>query len=344
MSAQKIFKIIAYISIGLSILVIIGLTLLQQWQINKLKQGIDSEVSSEIGTSSNTADRAIEANQQITDQTANGPSPDTSETDDLDARLNETENKLDSAYKQLSEQTDKNAENAKNEREFYKKMTQNPSFKAGIRESMKNTNETLYGPLFKALDLSPEKLEKLKDLLADYQADIIVISQGILSVSTQEEGTELQKRYDNTLDAYKTKFNELLGNADYKKYQAYQDRLNERYVVSMFMETLSSDEKLTENQQQGLIESLYKEREDVYSELDYDPKKLEAFIFMNDDSIARRMKATEEIHSRALENAEGFLSASQYEQLKNYLKQQREIEEESLKLAVQQFGGTITQE
>jgi len=35
MKKQKIFVRIAYISIGLSILVIIGLTIFQQWQIRK---------------------------------------------------------------------------------------------------------------------------------------------------------------------------------------------------------------------------------------------------------------------------------------------------------------------
>lgn len=348
MKPRKIFEKIAYIAIGLSILVILGLIIFQHQLIKNMPQDIDSEASVDIAISKNEANKSVQKNEQDLGLNSlpvdNDSIPEKNELDGLAELLDETEKELDSVYRELSEQTERKAENAKNQREFYRRMTENPSFKAGIRESMKSTNEILYGLLFEDLDLSPDKLEKFKDLLADYQADIIVISQGTISVSSEEEGAELQKLYDNTEKEYKAKFKDLLGSEDYDVYQAYQDRLNERYVVNMFMESLGPDEKLTENQQQILVDSLYDEREYVYSETDYDLKKLEPFIFMNNDSIDRRMKATEEIHSRALENAMGSLSASQYEQLKNYLQQQREMEETSLKLAVQQFGEATTQE
>ncbi|HJX33645.1 MAG TPA: hypothetical protein VJ373_00585, partial [Desulfatiglandales bacterium] len=46
--------------------------------------------------------------------------------------------------------------------------------------------------------------------------------------------------------------------------EAYRERLSEREIVTMFTESLSPDNKLTEAQQQDLVDAMYQERKNVY--------------------------------------------------------------------------------
>jgi Spy/CpxP family protein refolding chaperone len=105
------------------------------------------------------------------------------------------------------------------------------------------------------------------------------------------------------------------------------------------MDSLSPDEKLTEEQKQDLIEIMYQKQEDVFSEIGYDPREqIEFPSDIDEEKIAEITKNMEKIHSQSVESAKGTMSESQLEQFNNYLKNQREIYEMSLKMTSQQFG------
>ena len=332
----------AYWLIGLSILVLIGLSIFQQQQIKKLSENVDAETvakdKSAGGAIPHQAETPQESSTERTVVAGIEKKASKDEINDLEYQLHAAEEELDMAHEQLSDELSQKAEYSKTRREFIKKMYEDPSFRASIRSSLEGQFDSMYGPVCEDLNLGSEDLAKLKELILDHYVDIIVINQATLTVSSEEEKTELEKRFKITEEEYEAKYKELLGSVDYEKYQAYEDKLNERYIVSSFKESLSPDEKLTTDQQQDIIDLMYKERKDAYAEINYDPKKLEFPLDFNEEKIAQKMKLTKKIHTKALEKADTTLSASQMEKLKDYLKDQRDIEETSLKLILQEYG------
>lgn len=332
----------AYWVLGLSILVLTGLGFFQHMQIKKLSQGVNRETPVDNQTTEIVISQSKQTPQKNTMQTTGVSNEekdsDTDENDDLEYQLDAAEEELDMAHEQLSDELSRKAEYSKTRREMIKKMYEDPSFRTNIRKSLEGSFDSMYGPLCEDLNLGPEDLSKLKGLSLDHYVDIIIINQETLTISSEEEKSELQKRFEKSEKEYEAKYKELLLVVNYEKYKAYEDRLNERYLVTSFMESLGPEEKLTKDQQQDIIDLIYEERQDAYAEINYDPKKLEFPLDLNEEKIAKKMRLTEEIHTMALEKAGTTLSPSQAEKLKDYLKNQRDIEETSLKLILQEYG------
>lgn len=193
-----------------------------------------------------------------------------------------------------------------------------------------------YRDIFKELNLSPEKLEKFKDLLVDRATGISQLSPEIMSASTKEQKADLQQRYSAILAESETKAKELLGNADYQTFQEYYERSNSRYFINSFKESLDSNDQLTKDQEKALINIMYKEEQNVYSGMGYNPNKTIEFPSdVKEGKVDGQLKNMEKIHLKTVENAKGVLSDSQLEQLKNYLKSRREMMELSSKLSNQ---------
>jgi hypothetical protein len=343
MEIQKVLIKSAYCLVGLSIIVLIVLTIFQHQQIRKLSEDDATETVAKDESAGETIPGPVEIPEEsITKSTAVTEiekETHVDEVDELEYQLDAAEEELDMVHEQLSDELSKKEEFKETVTQLQKKALSDPATIKRIRTSAKAVIDTNYGPLFEMLDLSPEKTDELKDLLVDQQMAVNDISPEILSASTTEEKTGVQQRYDEIREEHDLKIKELLGNTDHEKYLDYQDKLNSRYYVKGFMDSLSPDEKLTEEQKQDLIEIMYQKQEDVFSEIGYDPREqIEFPSDIDEEKIAEITKNMEKIHSQSVESAKGTMSESQLEQFNNYLKNQREIYEMSLKMTSQQFG------
>ena len=289
---------IAYGLICLSFLISIGLNIFQSQQIKKLSRGVNQETSVNNESTGNTISGPGEAVQKGATGRATlagkEKEPNKDEVNDLNYQLGAAEEEVDMANKQLSDELAKKAESVKNAIELQKKILQDPAYKKMLRDTYKGMLDTTYGPFFKELNLTPEKLGELKELLVDQVMASLDVSQETLGASPSEaKRAELQQRFEDLKKENDSKISALLGNTDFKKYETYRDRLSERQIVTMFTESLNPGDKLTEAQQQNLVNAMYQERKNVYSQQDYAENRMTFSSELDNKGIAIIMEMTD---------------------------------------------------
>jgi len=132
----------------------------------------------------------------------------------------------------------------------------NADFQRLVAIQMKGRISQTYGPLFKALNLSPDQLAQFQSLLADKQQAMMDVMQ-----AAREQG--INPRTDP--DGFKTLMNQAvsqvdqtiqqtLGDAAFQQYQQYQQTLPERNVVGSLQQQLSyTQTPLTDDQANAMI-------------------------------------------------------------------------------------------
>jgi len=316
----------------LLVAVLIGFSIYQNQQLKKLDNKANS--GSVAGNGSGNVVSESRGTSDTAPQTGQQKERNANDVNALKTQLDTTEKELDSANKKLSDEISRKAELKKKEIELRKQFIKDPAYK----NSMKTYLDTQYADIFKELNLSPEKLDKLKDLIVEYQMTFSDINLDSYSAHTDEEKAALRKHAESIYSDNQSKLKDLLGNTDYQKYYDYHERGDARSTVNGFMDSLNTDEKLSKDQEKALIETLYKEQSKVFSEIGYDPNKSVEFISdIKAGKIDGKVKNIEKIFSRSIENTNSILTASQLEQFKKYLKEYHEQFELSYQATITQW-------
>jgi hypothetical protein len=305
MEIRKIIMKIAYVLVGLSILVMIVLTIFQYYQIKKISENAAEEAVMEDKSAGETMPGPVES---LKEREPRDTVPSNKDIDEL-------------------------------EYQFYKKALEDPASQKMLRTTFKGVLDMNYGPLFEKLNLSPVKQDELSNILIDQQMVTLDISQEILYNSPSEENKkELKQRVQEFREEHQKKISECLGPGDYITYKAYRERLPERILVNNFMELLSPEDRLSAGQEKGLVDAMYEQRKDLYFELGYDPEELVFPSEMDEEEIARNMERLDRIYARYTESAGMILNESQMEQFRKYLGQRRDMEKSSLEMLRQMNG------
>lgn len=316
MERRKVIERIAIVLVCLLVLASVGLNIYLHQKLRKLSLENAPQLAARNETVTPVPETAV---QEIADAILPAVREATSDDniDDLEEQLAAIEEELDKANNQLSDKRKKEAEKREKEEELQ-------------RFYMDSLLDSQYADLFEELNLSPEKLEKFKDI---YLGKTMAM-RGSYSDSpigreaTQEEKTEIKKRTDKIKEEYETKFKELLGEADYEKYTAYTERTSSRAQVTNFKRILGADDMLTKDQEKALIEIMYNEQEKATNEIVRN-QPTEPAPEMNENTMSEQLKNTETVHSKMIASAKDTLSPSQLEALTEYLKNQREMMEMS---------------
>jgi len=336
MKIQKVFIKTAYCLIGLSILVLIVLTIFQYHQIKKISENAARETVTEDESAGEAIPGPVE---DLKERDARDTTPSNKEIDELEYQLEASEEELNMAHDQLSEEQGKRATDRESARQLYKRALDDPASEKMLRTTFKGVLDINYGPLFEELNLSPEKQDEFSNILIDQQMATLDISREMLYDSPSEENKrELKQRFQEFREEYEKKISECLGPGDYITYEAYQERLPERILVNNFMELLNPDDRLSADQEKGLVDSMYEQKKDLYSELGYDPEELVFPSEMDKEKMARNMERLDRTYARYTESAGMTLNESQMEQFRKYLGQQRDMEESSLEMLRQMNG------
>jgi hypothetical protein len=156
--------------------------------------------------------------------------------------------------------------------------------------------------------------------LADRLIDSIEISNDMLGERPSEgKKQKIEQQFNELGKEFNAKISELLGEENLKKYQEYERTLGERQFVMMFVQEQSPDDKLTEAQQQALIDSMSQERENVSREGGYDKE----IIFPSEASKLKKM--TEDTFNVYMKSADAVLPSALADQFKTYLKRQLDM-------------------
>jgi hypothetical protein len=320
--------------LGLSAVALICLNIYQYQAIRKIPNSGASGPADPVATAGNgdkgpdpsTGLSGIQA--KVTGQTNNR------DEDDVMYQLAAAKEELAAVNRQLSDHAAEAAEKKKNAQEInkdylenQKKSIEDPAY----RKTYKDSLDSLYGGLFSKLNLAPEKLDQLKEIMVD--RNIAEINGSLKSQAgndTAGEGQQTRAGTDSSsiTDEFESRIAGLLGPEVYKTYRDYKNSWLERGYVKELMASLGDDEKLTDDQKEDLIKAMYEEANSVWSDM-----------FANNNAsssetrgqrISRRMEYESRRAEAHLKAAKAILTASQYNRLESSIK--RGLEERRLYL------------
>ena len=314
----------------LAMLVLIGFIVYKHHQIKILSQALNSANESIEKLVSERND--IPQKDAAQDTTLDAKGKGQGDIDDLKYQLEAAEEELDLAYEQLSDALAKNDENTNSmgmsPMADMMKMIADPEKKKELITALKRGFNQQYGTLFKLLNLSPEKLRQFKELLANQTIEMIKINNEVNTIEpTEENRNKLQERLDEFLKQRNADLAALLGSQDYQTYKNYKDSQQERGIVERFAYSLSAEDKLSNEQQEALINSMCQERKNVFSQTDDSgrriifPSERSTGFFPSDEDMEEAKETEESIKDTYLKSTGDILSASQGERFKEYFEQ-----------------------
>jgi hypothetical protein len=215
-------------------------------------------------------------------------------------------------------------------------MMKDPQMKEMIRTQQKMMFERTYGPLTNYVSLPADRLDRLKDLIADRQMALTEVSMTVLGGGgdvREEAATQVKA----VKDEYDKKIKDLLGPTDYETFAQYEQSVGERMQVQLFKEKLPADAALTDQQEYELITAMMEERKALPSSSllqnkNPDPSQL------TEANISEALKQMEQLQTRYAERAGAILTPSQYEKFTQWQQQMRTMQIMGLKMAGQMFG------
>ena len=237
---------------------------------------------------------------------------------ELEYQLSATEEELDMISEQLAEELDnKNPQ---------KNMLSNAVFSKTMMSSIDRDYTLIYGPM----DLSPEDLQKFKDIVAAWRIANANRNAIRLAASTPEEREAVEKLGKETREKYEGEFIELMGEEKFKIYDDFKNSSSEVYILNTYMNTLSPEDKIGDADAYSLINSMYIGRKaienEMFSEGDNDSSGEKRYDYrLSLEKNVMFYRKYEEIIDDA------SLPPAQTAQLKAYLRKDREKYESQLR-------------
>jgi hypothetical protein len=225
------------------------------------------------------------------------------------------------------------------------KMLEDPDMKKMMRQQQLVMMDTMYGPLFKELGLSPEETEKFKELLIDGQMKGVegagALFSGDRDPAERAEAIkamgEQQKQLDEQLKTF-------LGDERYAQYKDYQESMGERTSLDQFQNQLAGGQNpLTEEQSGQLLALMKEERKNSPSIFGKDPNampdpdQLEAML--SEEKMNKHFEQQEELNRRILERAKAVLTPEQLVALNNHQNSQLQMQRFGMTMALKFMSG-----
>jgi len=218
------------------------------------------------------------------------------------------------------------------------KMMRDPAMRGMVRAQQKMGFDMIYGSLFKYLNLPPDQLNALKDLLADRQMALMDASFGLMDGSvTATNRAQKAKELEQVKTSFDQQIAELLGAEDYAVFKDYELTQPERTQVNLFKQSLGGAESLTEDQELDLIGAMYEERQRFPESMWTKNTAPEPGQF-TEEKMTGAVTQLEQMHAKYVERATAILTPQQLEQFRSSLEQQRSMMTVAMKMAGQMFG------
>ena len=138
-------------------------------------------------------------------------------------------------------------------------MMEKPEIQKLMAQQQRGLLDARFAPLFKGLNLSPEQLDKFKNLLVEKQtaiADVLAAARA-QGIDPRSDPQQFRQLISDTQAEVEANIKSTLGDAGYAQYQQYQQTLPQRNVVSQLEQSLSyTSTPLTSAQSDQLIQIL----------------------------------------------------------------------------------------
>jgi hypothetical protein len=222
--------------------------------------------------------------------------------------------------------------------EGFASLLKDPEMKKAMKDRQKSTLGYTHGALFKSMSLSPEKMDKFKELLLEKNMAGFNMGINMMGGQSSEERAESQKLAAEKRVANDEQMKELLSEEDYNIYRQYEDTQEERNTVSRFKRALPAEEKISEEQEHKLILSMQEER--TAFEFSTGLQDRESFNpeTLTEESVNTHMEETAELQEKQMTRAKEILTGPQTEQLGKNMERQRNMQKFGMNMAVRMFN------
>ena len=230
------------------------------------------------------------------------------------------------------------------------KMLEDPGMKKMMRQQQVVMLDMMYGPLFKELGLSPEEIDKFKELLIDAQMGGIegagLFLGGDADPAQREEAI---KSMAERRQADEEQLKAFLGEERFAQYKEYQESLGERMALNQFEQQLSGGQNaLTEGQSGQLLDIMKEESRGASSIFRNDPSALpdpaQLEAMFSEEKMTKHFEEQEELNRRILERAKAVLTPEQLESLTSFQNSQLQMQRFGMTMAIQFMGGKKSEE
>ncbi|NKB24285.1 MAG: hypothetical protein GKR87_07920 [Kiritimatiellae bacterium] len=218
-------------------------------------------------------------------------------------------------------------------------ILRDPEMREMIRNQQKETLDDMYGSLFSYLALEAEALESLKKFLVDKTMVSIEMGMVIMNLSlTEEEKVAARQENVVSIQEIDQEIKAFLGEEKYGIYEEFEETQPERMQVNHYKQSLGSSLPLNEEKEHQLVRAMYEERSVFPFSTDfYSPANMDAMSF-TPERINQHLEETAQLEERYLLRAKTILSPEQLGLFNVSLKQQRAMQKDAMKQAVELYG------
>ena len=225
--------------------------------------------------------------------------------------------------------------------EMFEKMMKDPAMKEMIRSQQKTMMKSMYGSLFKELNLPADQQKQLTELLLDAQMSSVEgagdLFKGDSAAVTNPVNTIAEKQ-----KATQDKIKALLGDEKFALYEDYQKTLSDRMVLSQFQQQSEGTETaLRDEQMKGLIALIKEERTRTPPFIDEDPNKAAENLhkILDSELFDKQMQWQEELNKCVLARAGGLLTPEQIKEYAEFQESQFNMMKLGMRMAREMFKG-----
>jgi hypothetical protein len=230
-------------------------------------------------------------------------------------------------------------------------MFKNPEMKDMIKNSQKavlgpmiNKN---YGKLFSDLQLSPEQVSTLKDLILNKQMGAAEMGLSMFSNDGETNRAALAEQMKKSTDAADAQIKDFLGEDNYAQYQSYEKTMGERMVVSGLKDQLAGGATaLTDVQEQQLIQAMSQEREQFKFTTDLSDKSKfngDFASMFTEEKMNTYFQELDKLDQQYQARASGILTPDQLTAFGKYLSSQQSMQKAGMQMAVKMFAPAKTE-
>jgi hypothetical protein len=225
-------------------------------------------------------------------------------------------------------------------------MMKNPDTKEMIKTQQKavlnGMMEKAYAALVNQLGLTPEQAAAFKDLVVNKSLAGAAVGMSLLSETDPEKRSQLLEQTKIEKDAYDLQIKQMLGDENYKQFQAYEKTLSDRMTVGMFRDQQATGPGvLAADQEAQLIQIMGEERQNFKFTTDLsDQSKVQSDLAgsLTEEKVNQFLQEQEQLQQRYLSRARAVLSDDQYASYQKFLSSQLQMQKLGLNMASQMFA------
>lgn len=222
------------------------------------------------------------------------------------------------------------------------KMFTDPEMKKSMRVQQLVGIRMMYGDAAKELGLTPEDAEQLMEILADRQMDISASAMANMDSNAPDKDTQTKKLAE-TQKRYTEQLQSVLGEERYKKFQAYEGSIGDRFMLQQFEGQFAASGSPLEVAQKDKLLGLMREERvktpaDAKSLMNNTNPQQQMEALQSDEAIGKFVSGQEEFNRRVLNRARDVLNADQVATLEKVQQQQLEFMKVQVKMSRELLG------